>query len=434
MSKSSVVVIGLVLLAVGFALGYVATPILSPSPARIFPPEVPQSRSPEPLLRPSPTRPAVVDRLRDVLREPDPFARVPQLAALLPALGPDAIPEVRAALDDRSLDLGGPEIDLLLRFWATHDPRGAASWAYAKSPGDYRAGAIIATIEPWAEVDPVSAFKYVQAMSLLPGESSRAGEIALVRGWFKSGLPGLEEYIQGLGISFERQRALGVFAQKTLQRDGPEAITRWAESLPDEDKKLKIDAFRRVAVALTRADPAAAVAWCDAHCEGPFGSNVRMLIAQNWAARDGLAAMQWVATAPAGQERDWAVRGAYRGWSRGDREGLMEWVEAMGVEGVEPWFQPTIDVVAFSMVAQSPGEAVKWAAAIENAADRERTLIAIARGWRKRDPSAAEAWLEQSPLSEEARAQARAPTPPGRQGRQRDPAPDDPPVTASPAP
>jgi hypothetical protein len=43
---------------------------------------------------------------------------------------------------------------------------------------------------------------------------------------------------------------------------------------------------------------------------------------------------------------------------------------------------------------------------------RERSFITAALRWRDRDEDAAEAWLAQSPLSEEAREQART-FPPG---------------------
>ncbi len=61
------------------------------------------------------------------------------------------------------------------------------------------------------------------------------------------------------------------------------------------------------------------MAFCDAHCEGPYGLHVRQKIALRWASRDGPGAMEWVSNAPAGQERDWAVRSAMSGWWSADR-------------------------------------------------------------------------------------------------------------------
>ncbi len=184
--------------------------------------------------------------------------------------------------------------------------------------------------------------------------------------------------------------------------------------IPEHDRRFKQDAVRQVASALAKIDQAAAVAFCDAHCEGPYGVNVRQRIAKQWASRDGPAAMEWVSNAPAGQERDWAVKSAMSGWWREDREGLHRWMAAMGPENVEPWFQFALSWYASNIAWERPNEALRWAAAIEIDAARERTFVDVARRWRSQDESAADAWVEQSPLSAEARERARDPVQPRR--------------------
>jgi hypothetical protein len=52
---------------------------------------------------------------------------------------------------------------------------------------------------------------------------------------------------------------------------------------------------------------------------------------------------------------------------------------------------------------------VEWAQRIQREREREVVLIRIARIWRASDEAAADAWLEQSPLSEEARAKVHDP-------------------------
>jgi len=426
--RLAVVVLAAGLVLIGFGLGQYVPSSSDPQPKPRVPAysgprpqakfQTPQSRAAAAARRSAEPRDAILDMILDVLREPDAFARASRLSALLPALGPGAVPEVRAALEDPAVDRGGVEITLLVRFWATHDPEGAVSWAWLKAPGGYRAGAIGAVFEHWGKVDPEAAGKRLQGLSLLPSEKLDVAEIALVRGWFESGLPGLEDYIRDLGLGTSQQRALAAFAREAIQRDGPEAIARWAESIPDEDEKFKLDAFRQVGSELALADPAAAAAWCDAHCEGPFGTSVRMLIAQRWAARDGRAAMQWLSTAPAGKERDWAVKGAYRGWFRRDREELSSWMTALGLDGVEPWLQPALEAHATWAGAKDPMEGLKWAAVITDGMVRERSYVKIAHRWYALDESAADAWLEQSPLSEEARERVRT-APPPREPRER---------------
>jgi hypothetical protein len=245
-------------------------------------------------------------------------------------------------------------------------------------------------------------------------------QIALVRGWYQSGRPGLEDYIRDLGQSFEQQRALGALARIRVRLDGPEAVMRWAESLPDEPKHFKLAAFRRVGSALAEADLDAARRWCDAQCDGPFGSNVRMRIASHWVGDDGPAAMEWLSTQTPGPETDFAVRIAFRTWVWEDREAALRWTAAKGREGLEPWLKPALVVYVRSLAEDDPAEAARWATLIEDDEEREFALIDLARRWREQDEDEAEAWLRQSPLSEEAREKARQPRPqrPARSRRQ----------------
>jgi hypothetical protein len=113
--------------------------------------------------------------------------------------------------------------------------------------------------------------------------------------------------------------------------------------------------------------------------------------------------MEWVASARPGPETDFAVQGAFRGWFRGDREGLIEWVDAMGPEGVEPWFQPALEGLAIFKGKSNPREGARWTASIAEPETRERTYVTIARNWRNTDPAAADAWVEEMGFSEEIR-------------------------------
>lgn len=359
--------------------------------------------SPEPLL--------------DALRDPDAFARARRLATLLPTLGAETVPEVRRELENPAIDRGAVEIVLLVRFWAAHDPAGAARWALTRAPLGFREAAALPSVELWAKADPEGALEWMRGLRVRPGPNSEVIQIALVRGWFDSGRPGLEDYVRGLGPSFEQQLALGALSRKTIQRDGPNAAMRWAAALPDEPRSFKLAAFRQLGSELAQADPTAAVAWCAARCDGPFGANLRQMIATRWAVQDAPATMEWIAAAAPGEERDRAVRAALRSWLRKDREEALAWVEAKGLEGVEPWLRPALDLYAVPISWERPDEAVRWALLIEDDARRQSALVTIARRWRERDEASADAWLEQSPLSADARERARTPT----RGRERPP-------------
>ena len=62
------------------------------------------------------------------------------------------------------------------------------------------------------------------------------------------------------------------------------------------------------------------------------------------------------------------------------------------------------------LAPDEPAKAIELAAWLEDKEKSEQMIIASARIWRQQDEAAAEAWLLQSPLSEEAREKARVPT------------------------
>jgi len=408
MSDSKSLGIAFALLVVGFVIGFAvstsSTPPPAPTPAPTTEPKAPTKISR--IFVPPETREPVLEILRNALLEPDAFARVTRLASVLPALGPDAIPEVRAALDDMSVDRGAPALDLMLRWWAKNEPTGATNWAFVKAPRGYKTQSLMAAVETWATMDPEAAWAHIQTLSLIGAEFDAELQIAMVRGWFNSGHPGLTDFIQSLGPGATRQRCVGVYAREIIQRDGAEAAIRWADSVPEDDAVFKGDVYRQVGSQVALAQPELAVPWCDRVCDGPFGRNMRQLIAQRWAAVDGIGAMEWVSHAPIGElESDKAVQGAFRGWLQRDREGLLEWVDEMGAENVEPWFQPTVEVLAVLLgKSRGPLEGMRWASAITDPEGQTRTKVTVARNWKKSDPDAVEAWMDENQVSDDFRS------------------------------
>jgi hypothetical protein len=347
----------------------------------------------------------------EILKEPDPFQRAERLAALLPTLDPSTTGEISRMVVDSAINLGVTEVNLLIAFWARHDARSAARWALFESPHGRRSGAIDAALMQLASDDPQAAVALVAEFLSTPSPFAEVAEITLVRAWFASGKPGLLEYIQNLGVGFPRQRALSAYSRALAQRDGAQAALAWAESIPADDEEWQKDVVRQTGWATAMLDPVAAAAWCDRICpERPKALSLRAMIAQRWGAIDGPAAMAWVAKAPLDREQRWAVKGAFNGWWVRDRPGLEKWMESQVRDGkVEVWLQPTIEIFAASMSWDEPEKAIEWSGRIDDDTTRHRTLANVARIWRRNDQPAADAWLDQSPLSEEWREAVRNP-------------------------
>ena len=351
----------------------------------------------------------VREALIDVLRDPDVFSRARRLGALLPTLGPEFVPTVVELFEDRSLDLGSIELELLVHYWATHQPEEASHWSVEKSPTDYRSAAVFAAIMAWAETDPQAAVSVAWQWSVVPS-IERVVPSALVRGWFAANNPPeLVQWIHDLPMGIPRQRAIAAYVRVVIQTQGAEAVTRWAESLSDDDPSFKLTVFRRVVNALSELEFEAGLRWCDAQCDGPYGNNMRSLIARNWVVRDGPPALAWLLSAPEGRERDLALRMTFGRWADTDREAAFDWMADQTTGEPDPWLQPIYPVYARLLSGDEPTEAIKWAQRIEDDKMRENVLVRVARVWRYLDEAAATEWLLQSPLSEEAREQVRAP-------------------------
>ncbi len=100
---------------------------------------------------------------------------------------------------------------------------------------------------------------------------------------------------------------------------------------------------------------------------------------------------------------------AYSTWAYRDKQPAVDWMaEKTAEEEPEPWLRLLFAEYARQLAQDAPKDAIRWAERVEDEGDRERTLIKIARFWRTQDEEAAEAWLSQSSLSEQARGHARA--------------------------
>lgn len=383
-------------LAIGFAAGRYQRIRENPMAAVEIPAE------------PPPSRVAGQSRILDALLIQDPFERVRALAALTD-LSAEEVAQIPDALKTTAVDRDLPEAALLLRLWARRDPEAATHWVLTETQQEIRPPLLKPAVEEWAARDPEAAAQGLQEVILRsPGPTVQAAEVALMRGWFDSGhYEGLQDYLLGQGVTFDQQRAIKAFVRRMIQRAGPQAAIDWAEALPDEPSRFKLAAFRQVSAELGKTDAQVALRWCEKHCQGPYGEGLEQQIAVGWATYEPEQAIRWLAKMPEGQERDLAVLSAYRFWWQQERGGAARrWLEQIGRDGFEPWMAPMAIIYAPMLALEDPVEATKWAM-LTPADRREQVLVAVGRRWSGQDPEAAEAWIEQAPLSPESKEKAR---------------------------
>jgi hypothetical protein len=394
-------------------------PAASPPPAREEtakePPSLPKPPPPRPRAssaeRPDPALPhnkAIVD----ALAEPDFFTRMDALATVLPTLGESSIPQVRASLEDMQEKLspfGPAEYGMLLNFWADHDPEGAARFAVGEAAFSYQLAMGREPVRMWAKKDPEAASQFFLNLLSSPGRISEVAETGLVWGWFESGKPGLEAFIEGLPPGPIQLRAIALFARLTIRRDGTEALAHWLDGLSDDNPSFKLGAYRQGGIAMGVEAPVAAAAWCDEKCVGRY-ANVRELVAKRYGIHDGPAALEWLSKMPEGIERDRAVRSAFGGWWQGDRAAARAWMEKQHEKGLPAYLDAALEIFAGAIARSDGGEyGMPWALRVQDETTRKRTMLNVARVWRSMDKEGADAWLETSPLTEEERENVRNP-------------------------
>jgi hypothetical protein len=105
-------------------------------------------------------------------------------------------------------------------------------------------------------------------------------------------------------------------------------------------------------------------------------------------------------------------------WLEQDRPAAEEWLDSASPATLP---DPALDFYARDLVKRLEIEmAISWAESIRDESLREASLEAVATPWYRREPEAAEAWLQQSSLSEETREAVRHPPAEQKAERKRD--------------
>lgn len=386
MSKPAVVVVALISALAGYGVSQWM------QPPRDNAPTLPPSRSKTTVAEDF-APPGLTGEVREVLLIPDLLERTKQLSALLLSLGPESVEPVRNAYDGVVLDLGDTELVLFGEWWARFDPPAAMAWTQQTWSARQSIPVLRAVMRAWGREDPLAA---IASASSAPNDRLRLRwtESAL-RGWDESVQDGVLEYAESLGQGPDRQWALYVVTRRKVLRDGPEAAIAWAEDLPDDDALFKLNAYRRVAGAAASVDPSVATAFVERQLGGPYEAGLPQRVGMSWVKHDPEAAFGWLATLPAGQYRDEAVRESYFNWELTEPARARAWIAAADPE---PWLDPALSVYVKGIVRRDVERALAVALGIHDAEIRKPTVGTVARHWLVQDEAAANAWLEQSDL------------------------------------
>ncbi len=345
--------------------------------------------------------------LRDILQHPDSLERATRVAQILQRSGPERLETLRTAFEEAALDRGDIEYELFGDWWARFDPKAAFAFAESNLRTDHL-GVGVAIARAWARTDPQGAVDsgFLGHDPLSPGFQLVSGmriELldALVVGWFESGNPGLEEWIQGLTKASDISRALRTYARIRVIHNGDEETLAWTRQPTFSPTKQRLLLAGALSV-ISRQNPQLAAGWMKIAEED--GVDIRTFmprIAHGWARHQPLQALEWVGTFPDGPERTRSVARVGHAWLKQDEEAVARWLDTRVGEA---W----TDALRFSAVrfhVKHHDYRVDWPRLMERSEQivgRDQSLGNLSwvlQRWLVADPPGAEAWIESHPDS-----------------------------------
>jgi len=332
--------------------------------------------------------PAPAGDIRDALLHPDPLQRAAKVAILLDSLPPSALPDVRQAYDTAVLDLGDIELVLLAEWWSEFDPEGAFEWTRKEWVADHPR-VVLAILRAWGRQDHAAAAAVAARFSAAPAGDVYMG--AVVSGWAESGEPGLMEFIETLSIGGTRQRALTSAIRLRVLQDGPEATMQWAEQLPMDATKFRMQSLRRVASAVAEVDPEAARAFAVRNSAPEFVAKLYSRVATVLVRDQPAETMAWIAGLPPGRDKTDAASEAFRLWLALDEPAATRWIRGIKLE---PALDGAVSVYARNLSLEDPELALEWAGRIHDEELRWPAVGGIARFWYLDDPESATTWVD----------------------------------------
>jgi len=352
--------------------------------------------------------------LRSALSEGSLLERISRLTQTLERLDSENISEAAAVYETEIWRLQEFEIRPFVDAWVQFDPEAAVD-AIRKWPMAKRSVGLEAVVWSWARIHPVEArFAVDELVEDYPSDQSGLIDNFVV-GWVHSGANGVVAFIGELPQSLRLGTLVAMMAAQG-QRLGTAGLLEWADdAIGDTEGRFKKHFFRRAAATAANQNPERAAAWVERHAGHDYAADGVRIVVERWMPKDANAAMDWVRAADSNAVREKAVRSAFSWWMQRDRDAAERWLLETELTAAH---DPAIDVYASKLARGSEiQQALSWAERIPDETLRLSSLEAIATRWHRRDAAAAEAWLEQSPLDEEARRVVRESLPLRRRDR-----------------
>jgi len=299
---------------------------------------------------------ASVASLRESLEDPDWLTRTHRFSSFMVGLNPQNLPEALEVIEPQLPWLLTDEFRLLMLAWTRFDAIGAFEQAKAWPP-QIRRNAGGAAMYAWGFRNPLEA---VRALSTI--EDTDLQEFwgaRLLAGWAHGEYRDTaSDYISKLPEGPIRLSYLGTLAWE-ISKDGPEAVMRWAEGVPDDPPRFKAGVFIKATSTLAGVDAPLTARWLSGHLDQDYVDDALMIVAGSWATNDGLAAMNWLTGLPPSAKRDAAVKTGFRVWFNRSPQEAESWLKSVSPEFA---VDPAVEYMVELNRDQRPAVSRMWAA------------------------------------------------------------------------
>lgn len=348
---------------------------------------------------------AVGRAIERALQQPGRLDRIQQLSTVLAGLDAEGFEQAREAFERESFWFEPIEKELFIEAWTRFDPVAAVEAATSQSGFTRYSGQLPAAILGWALRDPEAAALEAEELIKAQPRDGRKIMTGLLMGWAQSGKPGVLEYAAGLPEERSSFRVALIAAQATRRLRTP-AVLDWVDGALDLDlpEDFRRDLFRSVASMGARQNPETVARWSEKHLGQPYADPVARVVIERWLAIDAPAAFRWASDLGSAKMPPETLQRAFSVWLDEDFDGAKSWIEAAPRE--HP-YDAAFGAYASQLARSDPSAALDWAERVQDESLRSAALEDVALHWYRTAPEAAESWLEESPLPEEARLRVR---------------------------
>ena len=306
--------------------------------------------------------------------------------------------------------------------WSKEDPVGALGFVAEQSPGKVRDRMLAGIAKGYSEYDLDAALAWAQSLQPVPrgiyreiissvaaSDVDRAIEIAL-------GMPG----------EIDKMEAVQSIAMVVTSRPSrAEEIAGRLLAIPDEN--IQEQSMQMLAAMWSQSDPEAAITWMVANMEQMSDNSIQQM-ARRIAEQHPQLAAEYTERVPADARDEW-IRHVASGYAAYDSEAAMQWLsqyqgqpayEAAVVmiaqqsaqrdpiaaakdleNNPDASYATAVAALAGRQWARSdPQSAAAWARRLQNEDARNTAMASVARQWAQTDPESAGRWAMSLPEGE----------------------------------